>query len=71
MGAFSNHVDNKGWVGGQPNGHDYPRWVGGYCIQCPRGQMKLRNQTLCVVTVGTSKVDITLIAPFKSNFDEQ
>ena len=27
MGAFNNHVDKKGWVGGQPNVH--VRWVGG------------------------------------------
>ena len=38
MGAFNNHVDKKGWVGGQPNVHVCPREVGRWIIQCPRGQ---------------------------------
>ena len=37
MGAFNNHVDKKGWVGGQPNVHACPREVGRWFIQCPRG----------------------------------
>ena len=24
-GSFKNHVDKKGWVGGQPNVHSYPQ----------------------------------------------
>ena len=41
MGSFNNHVDKKGWVGGQPNVHVCPREVGRCLIQCPRGHFNL------------------------------
>ena len=40
-GAFKNHVDKEGWVGGQPNVHGCPRGVGRWSLLCPLGHFVL------------------------------
>ena len=40
-GAFKNHVDKEGWVGGQPTVHGRPRGVGRWSLLCPCGHFVL------------------------------
>ena len=44
-------MDKKGWVGGQPNVHDFPLEVGWYYLQCPRGHSVFHIKNFYIINL--------------------